>query len=77
MTTAPTADDIRRRAATTDDLREATSILDVTPTASIVWSLVSMTDCATERWELIHLSTMLAHTRIEPVDPFGDVVVGL
>jgi len=52
-----------RRSATTDDLREATSILDVIPTASIVWSLLTITDCAKERWQLTHLSTMLAHTQ--------------
>jgi trimethylamine--corrinoid protein Co-methyltransferase len=52
-----------RRAATVSDLREATSILDATPTASIVWALVSITDCPTERFQLTNLSTMLAHTR--------------
>ena len=52
-----------RRAATMRDLSEATSILDATPTASIVWALVSTTDCPVERWELTDLSTMLAHTR--------------
>jgi len=52
-----------RRSATTDDLREATSILDVLPAADIVWPLVSMTDCPQERWQLTHLSTMLAHTQ--------------
>ena len=52
-----------RRAATVSDLREATSILDATPTASIVWALVSITDCPVDRWELSSVSTMLAHTR--------------
>jgi trimethylamine--corrinoid protein Co-methyltransferase len=52
-----------RRSATTDDLREATSILDVTPTASIVWALVASTDRPRERWELDDLATMLSHTR--------------
>jgi len=52
-----------RREATTDDLREATSIIDVTPTASIVWGLVSVTDRDEERAGLSSLATMLANTR--------------
>ena len=51
-----------RRAATVSDLREATSILDATPTASIVWALVATTDRPQGRWELDDLLTMLAHT---------------
>ncbi|MBM3146484.1 MAG: trimethylamine methyltransferase family protein [Actinobacteria bacterium] len=53
----------KRRPATTDDLRQATSILDVIPAADIVWALVALTDCPAERWQLTHLSTMLASTQ--------------
>ena len=52
-----------RRDATTRDLREATSILDDMSTASILWALVSVTDCPPERWQMTNLSIMLAHTR--------------
>jgi len=52
-----------RREATTDDLREATSVLDVTPSASIVWGLVSITDRDEERAGLSALAIELAYTR--------------
>jgi trimethylamine--corrinoid protein Co-methyltransferase len=52
----------KRRAATVRDLREATAILDVTPTASIVWGLCSSGDVAEDRKLLTQVSVMLAHT---------------
>jgi trimethylamine:corrinoid methyltransferase-like protein len=51
-----------RRAATVRDLREATAVLDVTPTASIIWPLVCPTDCPEERSTLTGLATQLAYT---------------
>jgi trimethylamine--corrinoid protein Co-methyltransferase len=51
-----------RRAATVRDAREATAILDVTPTASILWPLVCPTDCPEDRSTLTGLATQLAYT---------------
>jgi len=51
-----------RREAVAADLREATTILDATPTASIIWALVSPGDLAPERRTLEELAIMLGHT---------------
>jgi trimethylamine--corrinoid protein Co-methyltransferase len=51
-----------RRESTTADLREATTVLDATPSARIVWPLVSAGDMTTERRTLEELAVMLAST---------------
>jgi len=51
-----------RRAATLSDMREATSVLDATPMASIIWPFVCPTDCPEERSTLTGLATQLAYT---------------
>ena len=52
----------RRRASTSQDVREAAIILDEMPSASIVWSLVSAMDLAPERATLETLAIQLGHT---------------
>ena len=52
-----------RRTAVTSDLREATTVLDATPSASIIWALVSPDDLAPERRCLEELAVMLECTR--------------
>jgi trimethylamine--corrinoid protein Co-methyltransferase len=51
-----------RRAATAADLREATQVLDVTPTAHIIWGLVSPEDVPHERRTLEEFAVMLDWT---------------
>jgi trimethylamine--corrinoid protein Co-methyltransferase len=51
-----------RREAVAADLREATTILDATPSASIIWALVSPGDLAPERRTLEELAIMLGLT---------------
>jgi trimethylamine---corrinoid protein Co-methyltransferase len=51
-----------RREGVAADLREATTVLDATPTASIIWALVSPGDLAPERRTLEELALMLACT---------------
>jgi trimethylamine---corrinoid protein Co-methyltransferase len=51
-----------RREAITADLREATTVLDATPSASIIWALVSPNDMPPERRCLDELAVMLACT---------------
>jgi trimethylamine--corrinoid protein Co-methyltransferase len=51
-----------RRESVADDLREATTVLDATPTVSIVWALVSCADLAPERRTLEELAIILRHT---------------
>ena len=52
-----------RREGVAADLREATTVLDATPSASIIWALVSASDLAPERRTLEELAVMLACTR--------------
>jgi len=51
-----------RRAGTAQDVREAAIVLDEMPSASIVWSLVSAMDLASERATLETLAIQLGHT---------------
>jgi trimethylamine---corrinoid protein Co-methyltransferase len=52
----------KRRASTSQDLREATTVLDAMPSVSIVWGLASATDLAPERATLESLAIELRHT---------------
>ena len=52
----------RRRGSVAADLREATTVLDAMPTASVVWALVSATDLAGERRTLEELAIILRAT---------------
>jgi len=51
-----------RRDGVAADLREATTVLDATPSASIIWALVSCADLAPERRTLEEFALMLACT---------------
>jgi len=51
-----------RRESVAADLREATTVLDATPTASIIWALVSCGDLAPDRRTLEELAIILGHT---------------
>lgn len=51
-----------RRASTSQDLREATVVLDAMPSVSIVWALAAATDLAPERSTLESLAIQLCHT---------------
>jgi trimethylamine:corrinoid methyltransferase-like protein len=51
-----------RRASASEDLREATIVLDAMPSVSVVWGLASATDLAAERATLESLAIELQHT---------------
>jgi trimethylamine--corrinoid protein Co-methyltransferase len=51
-----------RRASTSQDLREATTVLNAMSSVSIVWGLASATDLAPERATLESLAIQLRHT---------------
>jgi trimethylamine--corrinoid protein Co-methyltransferase len=52
----------RRRRSTTDDLRQATMVLDAMPSTSIAWAICTATDVADERRTLAELETLLTWT---------------
>jgi len=52
-----------RRSSTTQDLVDATAVLDVIESTDIVWPIVAATDQPNDRRMMAELATALAHTR--------------